>query len=62
MVLMESGVIAQGILTIAMLGLVCSLMIHVLETITADGYVPRKERLRRKALLDSQKIKNNGKH
>jgi hypothetical protein len=42
--------ILEGITLIAMAGLIGSLFIHVIDTITEPGYVPKKERKRLAAL------------
>jgi hypothetical protein len=42
--------ILEGLALLSVTGFIGSLLIHVLETITAPGYVPKKERLRRAAL------------
>jgi hypothetical protein len=57
----ETNFILEGILMVALVGTIASICLHVLETITEDGYVPKKERLRRAALLESQESKKHGK-
>lgn len=58
----ETNFILEGILMIGLVGLIASIFIHVLDTITSPGYVPKKERMRRAALLESQEKKKHGKH
>jgi hypothetical protein len=47
--------ILEGLALISVTGFIGSLLIHVLETITAPGYVPKKERIRRAKLLKNKK-------
>lgn len=54
--------ILEGFILIGIAGIIGSLMIHIVDTISAPGYVPKKERLRRKALSESQVNKKHGKH
>jgi hypothetical protein len=52
----------MGISALGVAGLIGSLGIHILDIITRPGYVPKKERLRRAALLEREQKKKHGKH
>lgn len=51
----ELQYVLEGLLLVGMAGGIGSLLVWILETITAEGYVPKKERKRRAALLKAKK-------
>jgi hypothetical protein len=52
--------LAAGIIQLALAGFIGSMSIWILDKITHPDYVPKKERLRRAALLESTQNKKHG--